>query len=86
MIDIEALPDHRARAQWDNWIKDLRTELYQLLYEEPIYPKNLYLDRVPMKHAEYRAKVIEPQIALMHERGIWVKPTSAIRDNEKANE
>src|SRR6266704_3236082 len=25
VIDIEALRDHRARAQWDNWMKDLRT-------------------------------------------------------------
>ena len=62
MIDIEALRDHRARAQWDNWMKDLRTELYQILYEQPIYPKNLYLKRAPMKHAEYRDKVIRRQI------------------------
>src|SRR5213082_2240613 len=27
IIDFEALRDHRARAQWDNWMKDLRTEL-----------------------------------------------------------
>ena len=74
VIDIEALRDHRARAQWDNWLKDLRTELYQLVYEKPIYPKNLYLKRAPMKHAEYREKVIEPQVRLMHERGIWAKP------------
>ena len=74
VIDIEALRDHRARAQWDNWMKDLRTELYQMLYEQPIYPKNLYLDREPMKHEEYREKVIQKQIDLMHERGIWVKP------------
>ena len=71
--DVEAMRDHRARAQWDNWMKDLRTELYQLLYEEPIYPKNLYLDREPMKHAEYARKVIKPQIRLMHNRDIWVK-------------
>jgi hypothetical protein len=45
-----------------------------LLYEQPIYPKNLYLQREPMKHAEYRREVIERQIKLMHERGIWVKP------------
>ncbi len=74
VIDIEALRDHRARAQWDNWLKDLGTELYQLLYEQPIYPKNLYLDRAPMKHDEYRTKVIEAQIRLMHDRGIWVQP------------
>ena len=74
VVDIEALRDHRARAQWDNWLKDLRTELYQMLYEQPIYPKNLYLDRAPMKHAEYREKVIQAQINLMQERGIWAKP------------
>jgi beta-ureidopropionase len=27
-----------------------------------------------MKHAEYREQVIEKQLQLMHERGIWVKP------------
>jgi beta-ureidopropionase len=31
VVDIEALRDHRARAQWDNWLKDLRCELYQML-------------------------------------------------------
>jgi predicted amidohydrolase len=73
-IDVEALRDHRARAQWDNWMKDLRTELYQIVYEQPIYPKNLYLKRAPMKHAEYREKVIKRQVKLMHDRGIWKKP------------
>lgn len=73
VIDIEALRDHRERALWDNWMKDLRTELYQILYEQPIYPKNLYLNREPMKHAEYREKVIKRQIQLMHDRGIWLK-------------
>ena len=74
VVDIEALRDHRARAQWDNWVKDLRTELYQILYEQPIYPKNLYLNRAPMRHSEYRSEVISKQIAKMHERGVWAKP------------
>ncbi|HEY9389290.1 MAG TPA: nitrilase-related carbon-nitrogen hydrolase [Mycobacteriales bacterium] len=74
VIDIEAMRDFRARARWDNWMKDLRTELYQLLYEQPIYPKNLYLDRAPMGHAEYQEQVIDRQIKLMHDRGIWVPP------------
>ncbi len=74
VVDIEALRDHRARAQWDNWMKDLRTELYGMLYEKPIYPKNLYLKRAPMKHKEYREKIIRRQIRLMHDRGIWAKP------------
>ena len=75
VIDIEALRDHRVRAQWDNWMKDLRTELYQIVYQKPIYPKNLYLKREPMKHAEYRRKVINRQIRLMQGRGIWKPPS-----------
>jgi hypothetical protein len=74
VIDIEALRDHRAHAKWDNWMKDLRTELYQIVYEKPIYPKNLYLKREPMKHAEYHEKVTRKQIDLMHDRDIWKKP------------
>lgn len=74
IIDIEALRHHRASAQWDNWLKDIRTELYGLLYEKPIYPKNLYLKRKPMKHAQYKKRVIDKQIALMHKRGVWKKP------------
>ncbi|MEX2454538.1 MAG: nitrilase-related carbon-nitrogen hydrolase [Rhodospirillaceae bacterium] len=77
VIDIEALRHHRANAQWDNWLKDIRTELYQILYEQPIYPKNLYLDRKPYTHAQYRKNVIEKQIALMHKRDVWVKPGTA---------
>ncbi|MBI1894344.1 MAG: hydrolase [Candidatus Rokubacteria bacterium] len=75
VVDIEALRDHRARAQWDNWMKDLRTELYQLVYARPIYPKNLYLKRPPMKHAEYREKVIKRQVRRMRELGIWKAPS-----------
>jgi predicted amidohydrolase len=74
VVDIEALRHHRAEAQWDNWLKDLRTELYALIYDEPIYPKNLYLEREPMRHGEYREKVIAKQVRLMHERGIWIRP------------
>ena len=73
VIDIEALRFHRQSAQWDNWLKDIRTELYQLIYKDPIYPKNLYLNRAPLKHAEYRREVIDKQIALMQARGIWKK-------------
>ena len=65
VIDIAALRYHRSLAQWDNWLKDIRTELYGRLYDQPIYPKNLYLDRQPMKHAEYREQVIERQVRLM---------------------
>jgi len=70
-IDIAAMRHHRNNSQWTNWMKDLKTEMYQKIYEQPVFPKNLYLDRKPMKHAEYREKVTKRQIALMQERGIW---------------
>ena len=40
----------------------------------PIYPKNLYLDRAPYTHGEYRRDVIDRQVRLMHERGTWARP------------
>ena len=70
-IDIAALRHHREKSQWTNWMKDLKTEMYQQLYAREIYPKNLYLDRKPMKHAEFKEQVIKKQISLMQERGIW---------------
>jgi predicted amidohydrolase len=74
-IDINALRQFRVNAQWDNWMKDLRTELFQLVYEQPIYPANLYLERPPFTHAEYRQQVIDRQIDLLVERDIWRRPT-----------
>ena len=76
-INIEALRAHRQDSAWTNWMKDLRTEMCQLIYEKPIYPKNLYLDRAPMKHEEYKEKVTKRQVALMQERDIWKKPSSS---------
>ena len=47
VINIEGLRHHRLHAQSSNWLKDVRTELAQIIYEQPIYPKNLYLQRRP---------------------------------------
>ena len=57
-------------------MKDLRTEMIQLIYEQPIYPKNLYADRAPMRHAEYAREVTERQIELLVARGIWKRPAN----------
>jgi len=79
-IDVEALRKFRASAQWDNWVKDLTTEQYQIIYEKPVYPKNLYLDRPPYDHASYRREVIDKQVRLMHERDIWARPDNGTAD------
>jgi beta-ureidopropionase len=75
VINIEALRHHRTHALTTNWLKDVRAELAQIIYERPIYPKNRYIDRIPGHHAEYRKEVIDRQIALMQERGIWKPPS-----------
>ena len=56
--------------------KDIRAELAQIIYEQPIYPKNLYVDKIPGRHAEYKREVIDRQVRLMQERGIWKPPAS----------
>jgi len=44
-----------------NWMKDLRTEIFRRMYEEPIHPKNLWLDDEPLRHGDvdeiYRANI-----------------------------
>jgi len=74
VIDIEALRHHRANAQVTNWMKDVRAEMAQLIYEKPIYPKNRYIDKIPGNHAQYKEEVIDQQVALMQARDIWKKP------------
>jgi len=76
VINIEALRHHRLHARSSNWLKDVRAELAQIIYEQPVYPKNLYLQRSPGKHEEYRHEVVEKQVDLMIERGIWKSPAT----------
>ena len=75
VINIEALRHHRANAQVSNWLKDVRTEMAQIIYEHPIYPKNRYIDHIPGHHAEYKKEVIDLQVALMQKRDIWKAPS-----------
>lgn len=73
IVDIEALRQFRTMNLNSNWLKDLRTELYKRMYEEPIHPKNLWLEHEPKHHAEvddiYRAN-----IQRLIDRGTWTKP------------
>lgn len=43
IINIEALREYRERSLWGNWLKDLRTEQFKLIYEQPLFDKNLCL-------------------------------------------
>jgi beta-ureidopropionase len=72
VIDIEALRHHRASVQVTNWLKDVRTEMGQVIYERAIY--RTATEQIPGRHTDYRRDVIEKQIAPLQERGIWKAP------------
>ena len=54
---------------WGNWLKDLRTEQYRVIYERPLYERNRCLLQPPLKHAE-NDRVVHAAIERMFERGI----------------
>ncbi|CAG9406133.1 nitrilase-related carbon-nitrogen hydrolase [Providencia alcalifaciens] len=72
VIDIEAMRHHRANASVSNWLKDIRTECAQLIYETPIYPKNTYLHEPQGNHKHYRETILNKQIEKMIERNVFV--------------
>lgn len=72
IIDIEALREYRERSLFGNWMKDLRTEQYKLIYEEPVFEKNLCADRAPLKHAP-TDDIYRDSIRRLQERGVWAR-------------
>lgn len=73
IINIEALREYRKRSLWGNWLKDLRTEQYKLIYEDPVFEKNLCMDRPPLRH-EGTDRIIRDQIKRLIDKGTWVEP------------
>ena len=73
IIDIEALRQYRARSKWGNWLKDLRTEQFRLIYDEPMYEQNRCLKNPPLKHDE-NDKVVAASVERMYDRDIWKLP------------
>ncbi|MDR2156820.1 MAG: hydrolase [Clostridiales Family XIII bacterium] len=73
IIDIEALRNFRTMNLNSNWMKDLRTELFRHMYDEPVFPKNLWLDREPAHHREADA-VYRESIEQLIDRGVWTPP------------
>ena len=59
-----------------NWMKDLRTEIFRRMYEEPIHPANLWLEQHPKSHAEVD-EVYRDNIERLIERGTFTPPAHA---------
>ncbi|MBI3091990.1 MAG: hydrolase [Candidatus Tectomicrobia bacterium] len=73
MVDIEALRDFRDKSLFGNWLKDLRTEQYKVIYEQPIFPKNLFLHEPPPRRAG-RQEIHRQSTRRLQERGVWKRP------------
>jgi len=76
IIDIEALRQYRTRSLWGNWLRDLRTEQFRCIYDQPLYPRNLGLKAHPGKHADHdeiRRGVLKKMVS----RGIYQRPAFA---------
>ena len=75
IIDIEALRRFRTMNLNSNWTKDLRTELYRHMYDRPIHPKNLWLEREPLTH-EPMDEIYRANIQRLIERGAYTPPAT----------
>ena len=73
IINIEALRQFRMMNLNSNWMKDLRTELFAKMYDNPIHPKNLWMDQDPLQH-EAVDEIYRGNIQRLVERGAWTPP------------
>jgi predicted amidohydrolase len=73
IIDIEALRQFRVMNLNSNWMKDLRTELFQKMYEPPIHPKNLWMDQDPLPHEDVD-EIYRENIGRLIKRGSFTAP------------
>ena len=76
-IDLEALRRARIANGLYNQFKDLRTEQYRAIYDQPIYPKNQYLQAPPSEGWLAREDATRARnIELLVERGTLVPPST----------
>ena len=73
IIDIEQLRHFREMSLFGNWMKDLRTEIFKRMYEKPIHPKNMWIDKEPLQHEDHD-KIFRQNIKRLQERGVYTAP------------
>ncbi len=70
VIDVGGLRELRSRALAKPTIKELSTEQYRVIYDQPIRERNLYHDDPNVDHAGRRREV-ERSLERLVERGVW---------------
>ena len=78
ILDVEALRQFRVMNLNSNWLKDLRTEVFRKMYEQPIHPKNLWLEQDPLRHAEVD-EIYRDNIHRLIQRGAFTEPAHSFR-------
>lgn len=73
IVDVESLRQFRAMNLNSNWMKDLRTEVFRRMYDEPIHPANLWLEQDPLQH-DAVDQVYRENIGRLVARGAWTEP------------
>lgn len=72
VIDIPSLRRFRCDAGIGGWLKELKSEVYARIYEQPVFPSNGYADGADVHHAERRELHHRGREALLR-RGVWRK-------------
>ena len=72
-IDIESLREHRTRINHNMWV-DVRTEGFRQIYENPVYPPNLFPSGCPPRNLAHKMTGAYASMDLMYERGQFVMP------------
>lgn len=82
VIDVESLRYWRENSSFGNWLKDLRTEQFKIIYDRPIYPKNMYLKRDERNYnTKGRKEILAESTEQLLENGIYTR--SMYRESAK---
>lgn len=73
-INIEGLREFRITSPVMSWIKDLRTEIISLIYKDTILEPNMNSEKTAYNIPEYETEVLNKQVKLMIERGVFTPP------------
>ena len=73
-IDIEALRQYRTRTGHNCWI-DVRTEGFQEMYTNPIYPPNRFPSGKPPRTLSEKVSICKEVFDELHRRGTFTPPS-----------
>lgn len=72
-IHIDALREHRQKSKNYNWIPHMKNEIFRLVYQKEIWPKNLARKEAPKRRAAME-EVLYQTTRKLQEDGVFEKP------------